>query len=75
MKFVILIILLLTINIIFTQSDNEEAENKKFKQMLEEYEKKMAEKKPVEPDPRFVAYKDHIKNLIMSRARYTDSTQ
>ncbi len=46
----------------------DEAQNKKFKQMLLNYEEKMKNQKPVEYQPGYLEYKQYIVGEIMRRA-------
>jgi hypothetical protein len=46
----------------------EEEENKRYKQMLENYENKMKAQKPVEYPPGYLEYKNHIIGEIIKRA-------
>ncbi len=69
MKIVFFIITLFLISKNICQPDNDEAENKRFKSMLENYEIEMANKPPApEPNPQFLDYKNYIKTQIMNRA-------
>lgn len=72
-----LILLLLNIAIIKMNTNEqklshelikEEEENKRYKQMLENYEKRMKTQKPVEYPPGYLEYKNQIIGEIMKRA-------
>lgn len=46
----------------------EEAENRRYKEALANYEERMKNQKPVELNPQFIEYKNYIIGEIMKRA-------